>query len=314
MYFVLDRSGSMGVDNKWATVRTAVANITRSLGPRANFGASLFPGSNTQACGAAREVLSVSPGDPLGTKNGPTTTKLLTATQLAPRGGTPTAEALRSTLKALLARQKAPNTNAGDKTFIILATDGAPNCNGETTCTTQQCPPNIESIDRCTPTGFNCCEPPQGGPEMCLDTDETIAATQALASAGFPVYVIGLPGTDAYARVLDDLASAGGTALPNAPRYYRIATTSDSASLLAALKRISAKIVATCNFQLKEPPARPDLVNVYVDDVVLPADPINGWKIEEQTVTLVGKACERALAGDTLGVRIIAGCPTVTPR
>ena len=44
IYFVLDRSGSMAEDNKWGQVRQIVAQILRGLGPRANFGATLFPG------------------------------------------------------------------------------------------------------------------------------------------------------------------------------------------------------------------------------------------------------------------------------
>ena len=47
---------------------------------------------------------------------------------------------------------------------------------------------------------------------------------------------------------------------------------------------------------------------------MLPKDPVNGWKIEGPTVTLLGDACTKVLAGDILDVRIITGCPTVEPR
>ena len=53
---------------------------------------------------------------------------------------------------------------------------------------------------------------------------------------------------------------------------------------------------------------------MYLDEVVLPQDPVDGWKIEGKTVTLLGAACDKVLAGDVLDVRIIAGCPTVGPR
>jgi hypothetical protein len=55
-------------------------------------------------------------------------------------------------------------------------------------------------------------------------------------------------------------------------------------------------------------------VNVYLDEAVLPHDPVNGWKIDGGTVTLLGTACDRVLSGDVLDVRIITGCPTVEPR
>jgi hypothetical protein len=307
MYFVLDRSGSMAENDKWDAVRVVVAQILRSLGPRANFGATVFPGFDDAQCSLPREVLPISPGDPPGAQDGPTTKKLLTVTAGPPSGGTPTAEALRTVLQSL--------RNAKGKTFVILATDGGPNCNANGSCTSDLCQPNIENVPGCSPGGQNCCAPPVGVPESCLDSAATQSAVAALKSAGIPVYVIGLPGTSnpAYANLLDQLALAGGTALPTSPKYYRVDST-NSAVLLAALKKIAAQIVATCEFKLTTVPAQPNQVNVYFDEVVVPADPVNGWKIDGQTVTLLGDSCKKVLSGDVLDVRIITGCPTVEPR
>lgn len=306
MYFVLDRSGSMAENNKWGKVRLVVAQILRGLGPRANFGATVFPGfDDSLACSTPREVLPLSPGDPPGAQDGPTTKRLLTATQSGPSGGTPTAVALNGALTNL--------RNAKGKTFVILATDGGPNCNGAISCGTDQCQPNIEAVAGCSPGGPNCCEPPNGVREACLDSAATTKAVAALKAASIPVYVIGLPGTSAYAALLDQLAVAGGTALPTSPKYYNIESTSGN-TLLTSLKKIAAQIVATCEFKLTEAPAQANQVNVYLDEVVLPKDPVNGWKIEGPTVTLLGDACTKVLSGDVLGVRIITGCPTVEPR
>ena len=143
-----------------------------------------------------------------------------------------------------------------------------------------------------------------------------MSAVTALKSAGIPVYVIGLPGTSnpVYANLLDQLAVSGGTALPTSPKYYRSRLDRTPTSLLAALKKIAAQIVATCDFKLTMPPAQPNQVNVYFDEVVVPEDPVNGWKIDGQTVTLLGDSCKKVLGGDVLDVRIITGCPTVQPR
>jgi hypothetical protein len=268
----------------------------------------LFPGfDDSQACSAPREVLKLTPGDPPGTQDGPTTKKLLTATQSPPSGGTPTAQALRDVLQSL--------RTATGKTFVILATDGGPNCSATASCTAELCQPNIESAPNCPPAGPSCCEPPNGFPESCLDSAATDSAVAALSSAGIPVYVIGLPGTSTptYAKLLDRLATTGGTALPTSPKYYKVDTSNESV-LLAALKKIAAKIIATCEFTLKEAPAQANLVNVYLDEVVLPQDPTNGGKIEGAKVTLLGESCTKVLSGDILDVRIIAGCPTVSPR
>lgn len=306
MYFVLDRSGSMAEENKWSQVRVVVAQILRGLGPRANFGATIFPGLEQQACALAKEVLPISPGDPPGATDGPTTKKLLATTADAPYGGTPTAQALRATLESL--------RNAKGKTFVILATDGGPNCNATASCNFDQCQPNIENVPGCPASGPTCCEPPSGARESCLDSAATQSAVSALKAAGIPVYVIGLPGTAAYATLLDQLAVAGGTALPSSPKYYKIESAADNTALLKTLKQIAAKIVATCEFKLQETPAQANQVNVYLDEVVLPKDPVNGWKIDGATVTLLGTACEKVLSGDVLDVRIITGCPTVEPR
>jgi hypothetical protein len=308
IYFVLDRSGSMTEDNKWGQVRQTVAQIVRGLGPRANFGATLFPGfDDSQACAAAVAAMPISPGDPPGATDGPTTKKLLTVTQSPPSGGTPTAEALRGVLPLLRA--------AKGKTFVILATDGGPNCNAAASCQAATCQPNIEGVQGCSIGGPSCCEPPSGFRESCLDSDATKSAVIALKAAGIPVYVVGLPGTSApvYASLLDELATAGGTAQPTSPKYFKVASANDN-TLLTSLKKIAAQITATCEFKLTDTPAQANQVNVYLDELVLPKDPVNGWKIEGPTVTLLGDACNKVLAGDILDVRIITGCPTVEPR
>lgn len=307
MYFVLDRSGSMAESNKWTQVRVVVGKILRTLGPRANFGAMIYPGTGADTCAPGTEIMATRPGDPPSSGvDGPTTETLLVRTQVPPYGGTPTSAALQAALPIVKALP--------GKTFVILATDGAPNCNAFGSCGFDSCQPNIEDVPGCPKEGpYNCCEPPDGFRENCLDTSGSATAAAALKSAGIPVYVIGLPGTAAYEGVLDQLAVAGGTALSASPKYFAVDAASEEA-MLGILKKVAAKIVARCEFELKEEPADPKLVNVYVDDVVLPYDPTATWKIEGKTVTLLGATCDAVLRGDVLGVRIIAGCPRVEPR
>jgi hypothetical protein len=200
------------------------------------------------------------------------------------------------------------------KTFVILATDGAPNCNLFNQCGVDMCMPNIENVGGCPKEGpFNCCAPPDGFRENCLDSAASASAAQQLSNAGVPVFVIGLPGTSTYVGVLDQIAVAGGTAGPASPKYFAV-DTANEAAMLAALKKVAAKIVATCEFTLKDEPSDSKLVNVYVDDTILPYDPNATWKIEGKTVTLLGDTCSKVMNGDVLGVRIIAGCPRIEPR
>lgn len=305
MYFVLDRSGSMQADDKWTQVRFTVANVMRSLGRRANFGATVFPGRDQQ-CSAGVEVLPVTSGDaPSSTADGPATKALIAATAYEPSGGTPTA----ATLEAVHARLAGIN----GRRFVILATDGGPNCNLAAVCGADQCQLNIDGIQGCKPVGPSCCDGNAAG--NCNDAAPTVAAIGSLRAAGIPVYVVGLPGTQApvYSSLLDSMAVAGGAANPTSPKYFKVDSSSSSA-MLAALKKVAAQITATCAFDLTDVPKHPDLVNVYLDDVVLPQESINGWSLAGKTVTLVGSSCQRVKAGDVLDVRIIAGCPTILPK
>jgi hypothetical protein len=130
--------------------------------------------------------------------------------------------------------------------------------------------------------------------------------------ANIPVYVVGVPGSGPYAALLDALATAGGTARPTLPYYYAVDSTS-TAAFQDAMSQIAAKITATCTLQLQMPPADPEKVNVWLDDVVVPKDPVDGWSLDPATgtITLLGATCQRVLDGNALDIRIIAGCPTV---
>jgi len=307
LYFVLDRSGSMADDNKWTTVRIVVSHVMTSLGPRANFGLTMFPQpSTTEACLPGTQSLSVRAGDaPAGTL-GPTTKALLQITSGAPSGGTPTAETLRDVLPTL--------TGLSGRTFVILATDGGPNCDANAGCNADQCIDNIEAYPGCPTNGPpNCCDPNMYGPLDCLDAQPTIDAVSAIASAGIPVYVIGVPGSGPYASLLDQVATAGGTARASEPLYYSVDTT-DETAFESALSQIAAKITATCTLTLSEPPPDPTHVNVYFDNQPVPDDPVNGWTLSGSTITLVGSSCAQVMSGTVLNVRVVAGCPTVGPN
>ena len=149
-----------------------------------------------------------------------------------------------------------------------------------------------------------------GYPEDCLDSSASVEAVSAYLQANIPVYVVGVPGSGPYADLLDQMAQAGGTARTSPPYYYAVGT-SDVTAFDQALQAIAAKVTATCTFTLASAPTDPTLINVYLDEKVVPQDPTNGWSIDGATVTLLGTTCQRVLSGAVLDVRIIGGCPTV---
>jgi len=314
IYFVLDRSGSMNDFNKWQTVRTVIGQLVTQLGPRATFGVTVFPDPSTNGCTPGVEVFAPRQGDPqVAGALGPTATALVTTLGGIPaNGGTPTAATFTSIAPHL--------RSLSGKTYVIFATDGGPNCNPDATCDADQCQPNMETIAGCPAGGPpNCCAPgatATGGPLSCEDTTPAVAAVQALAASGIPVYVVGVPESEPYADVLAQLAEAGGTARdPDGgdagdSQYYAV-TGTDTADLEAALSAIAAKITGTCTFDLGTMPADPSLVNVFFDDGPIAQAGPDGWTLTGPTVTVLGASCRQILSGAVLDVRVVAGCPTV---
>jgi hypothetical protein len=213
-------------DGKWDLVRSTVGRALRDLGPRASFGATVFPGFSGDSCGPSAEIMSVRPGDPPSSTDGPTTAFLRKALEVPPKGNTPIAQALGDVLGRI--------RGLPSKTFVVLATDGGPNCGLEPTCELTQCIENIENAPGCPPEGpRNCCT----RPGQCLDSAATLDATAALEAAGSPVFVVGIPGSAAFGSLLDQMATAGGTAQPGTPKYFRVDTAPVPAPLPTYARR-----------------------------------------------------------------------------
>jgi hypothetical protein len=321
-YFVLDASGSMREQmdtaaanglrlSRFQSAIDAIDALLQSVGHRVAYGAALFPADvdpNTgPMCPAGAEVFPTTPGDPvsyaIAHKDGPILKDLIrTLERRIPSGLTPTAATLRSLAPKLSAL---PGT-----TYAFLLTDGAPNCDGAMTCDAAGCTVNIEG--GCGgPTGPNCCDPANGSQDQhwCLDADPTVEAVAELATLGIETFVIGMPGTDAYATLLDRLAVAGGTARPAEPQYYPVTSATD---LAATLQNIGLSIAIGCDVPLEQAPPEQHLVNVYFDQTTVPLDPKNGWTwTKDGSIRLVGDACTELKSGAVMQLQVVAGCPSV---
>ncbi len=298
IYLVLDRSGSMQAVEDGATryekVRLATLDFVDTLGALVRVGVTIFPAEAAgpgSECLAGTEVYSpkVDPG-----------AAFAAAIDTDPWGGTPTAATLQY-VRPKLASQPAPKV-------VILATDGGPNCNSSATCTAAECVVNLAG--EC-PAGVNCCQPPDGFVENCLDRVPTLDAIEALAAEGTPVYVVGIPGSQPFATVLNQMALAGGVPLAGAAQYYY--RVDDLDGLAEVFKGIASDLVS-CTFDLTDAPAEQGLTNVYVNGEVLVQDPVNGWVwLDADTIELVGAACDQLKSGAVEQVQIVSGCPTETP-
>jgi hypothetical protein len=146
-----------------------------------------------------------------------------------------------------------------------------------------------------------------------LDDAETIAKVEQLAEAGIKTLVIGIPGSDNYVSVLDELADKGGArASDTSPKYYKV---DDPEALTDTLVDLTTDLVTSCELALEENPPSLDRVNVFIDDEVLPQEGDDGWEYDMSTtpptIVIKGQTCaDIEMNGvDSVGVKF--GCPTV---
>ena len=316
VYFIIDRSASMEeippgeTVSKFNSVRIALRSVLQQLGHRVRYGAAVFP-SKLGGCNAGTEIFETRDGDPvayvLQNERGPVLSDLLALLdRYSTDGSTPiaaTLEQITPILEALPGR-----------TVAILATDGEPNCGAATECAPEDCHlvlSNYTLLDgRVCSSTLNCCDPNilSNGFLYCIDEAATAARLEALASLGIDTYVIGLPGTEASADLLNSLARAGDAANHSAS-YFPV---KDTSTLVDALRGITASVSLSCTIELETEPPAPSMVNLYFDGVLIPADPDNGWVLSSgQTLEVRGAACARLTDGDVYQVQIVAGCPTV---
>jgi hypothetical protein len=316
--FIIDHSASMGEElagsglSKYENARIALSHVLRAVGHRVNYGAAIFPGlDGVTGCEAGDQLLKMAPGDgPSYAREGragPRLRDLLQRLTIADvDGGTPVAATLDE-MRPVLAE-------LGGETFVVLITDGAPNCNRELSCAAEGCGPNIEGrsvAGMACAGGHNCCEPSSQSPAAnlsCVDGDASLTAVAALSDIGIKTFVVGMPGSEPYRELLNAMADVGGTARPGALKYYPV---DDTGELEANLKEIAASVAIACEIPLDYEPPDLDYVNVYFDGRLVEYDPTDGWEWTEAGHVLIhGEACAQLSAGDVLEVQILAGCKT----
>lgn len=297
--FVVDRSTSMswgltgpggGGPTRWSILVDALREQLPRYDALSDMGVEMFPADGGDRCAVASDpqlapaMMQALPILDLVTASGP-------------GGRTPTASALETAERWFASHPDIAHVRA-----IVLATDGAPNCNDA--LDPRRCP--------CTsgaglPLGCG------GDAQLCLDDRRTLSAIERLAATEVPTYVIGIDGEPdpAVSDVLTSMALAGGRPNPLDPgrAYYSVRAGSDVSE---AFDRIQASIVScSLAIDLAEPPSRP--VEVTLDGVPVPHDPgrSEGWEWgaeRSQTILLYGEACARAQEGaHVLELEVLCG-------
>ncbi|MDW8246932.1 MAG: vWA domain-containing protein [Sandaracinaceae bacterium] len=293
--WVLDRSGSMrlgfdGSENlprpfwRWTILRQAMASLLPLLGERMRSGAKIYPNPPPpDAVEITAEVAcQTSPqlDVPIALNSASTILRAIDAHD--PFGGTPTVEAI------LVAREALRNSREGRR-FIVVATDGGPNCN-----------PRLR-VDprRCVCTNVpEACQHPTEGIYSCLDDPRTLEVLRETHETwGIPVFIIGIPDESRPDLIdfLDRMAVAGGRPR-NVPGQRRFFSASNEEELREVLREV-IEAIGRCAFTLERAVEEDVVVEIRLNDQVLVEDPVNGWMWSEssrQEIELTGPACERA--------------------
>src|SRR5262249_1312437 len=174
--------------------------------------------------------------------------------------------------------------NDANPKFLLLATDGLPNCmpgcSGNTAC-------------------------------QASDMSGAIQAVTDAANAGFPTFVVGIattsdPMSDA---TLTGMANAGGRPRAGSPTYYPVMNQQDLVDALNAI----VVIAGTCVFTIPNPPnSDTDAMHIGVQvngaEINRDTGHSNGWDYTgTNQVTVYGSSCNAIMAG-TATVAIVFKC------
>jgi hypothetical protein len=308
LMFVLDRSGSMafslsgqdplppGELSRWVTLRNALAQTILPFDGQLAMGAKFFPEVLPEdSLGDPADACRVDTGVAVAPAIGRANAILSVFDTTQPIGGTPTADAVRLGAQYLSGRRGVART-------MILATDGAPNCNGAldaVTCT-------------CTTPRFDCARDPQVGAFSCLDDGRTVGVIgDIFQQQNIPVYVIGIGSTESaqFLQVLDQMAVAGGRPRAGTPKHY---SAQSSAELGDALSTIRDSITK-CTYLTPSAPTDPNAITVSIGGAQIARDPSHqdGWDWVDQAfgeLAFFGPACDAASRNSASSVTGVVTC------
>jgi hypothetical protein len=260
--------GGTKVTDRWAPAVSAIKSLTMTFQGKVSFGLTTFPGQGAST--GAGQQNGCTPGTlrvPVGTNTAGAIATALDMTQ--PDGFTPTAGTLQAVLQQIMAKKTSPDEQVPPQ-YVLLVTDGAPNCIG-------------------------------GNSGMDAQAHQaTIQAVDALAKAGVKTFVIGYDASvdPNLAKQLTEYAQHGGT-----NNFFAV---QDGPSLVSKFTEIT-NVVAECTYGLDKEPANKMFVRVELDKVSLPMDSPDGWSINGKTVTIAGAACTKLRDGSkthTLAVTV----------
>ncbi len=187
-------------------------------------------------------------------------------------GSTPTPEAIDAATAALTA------INDTNPKYILLATDGAPDCTNDTVAS-------------------------------------TVTSVQAAQKAGIGIFVLGLSQVSTDILALQSIAQGEVLTAVQSPapaNYFQVAMADELATALSAI----AGSVTSCTLPLPQVPPNPAFVTVTEGGSAVPRDAthVSGWDFGagDTTIQLYGSFCTNLQTASTT-VTATFGCSTPSP-
>jgi hypothetical protein len=272
-----DISGSMA-GARWTNTKAALVDLANTLDNRLRLGIYFFPrphASTSNSCELqtfpAGQYVDVAPALGNGFYIKAALDQLDTG---GPYGGTPTAEALAVIRDYFLHHSTAP---VGTPKYVILVTDGSPNCT-----------------------------PPTGDGDSTNDPISqaaTSAAIQNLRSDGTHTYVVGYEIETILQPVMNEWAVVGG----GSDQYINV---TNQQSLSIAIVSI-VNVIVPCEYKLDTMPSNPSFVRVQLDGETLKLDDQNGWTLTTSQLVLQGTSCSRLRDGQQHALHVQVECEPV---
>ncbi len=257
LLLVVDKSKSMlsalnGVQ-RWATMHSALESMVGDNTGRVHFGLMLYPNDGACAAGMVGTPVSVDSNAAIATSLAATT----------PDGSTPTHSSLTNALTYFEGATLNPNGR-----FVLLATDGEPNCGG-----------GADAVDA------------------------SVAAIANLHTAGIPTFVLGF-GNGVNVSTLQAMANAGG----QPQYYAADSPAELEAALDAIAGTVAPKCVFTLGEVPVEPQnIRIFFDGQEVGRTYQHTDGWD-YDVATNTITLYGSACDDLRGGTVTNVKVDYGC------
>lgn len=307
LMIVLDRSGSMmrltngegpapNMSIRWKYTTTALNTVMTATDGDVAWGLKMYPSCTPgagqyecvpNACATTLPVPLLEEPD-LG-RAAALNQLILQKTPKIDVGATPTAPAVDEAVAALKTR------NNGRPKYILLATDGAPNC----------------AVDPVTMVRRDSLE----------DSAGAVKAVADAKAANIDVFVLGIAIANPAAttdplllkahQTLNMMAEAGGRARMGDVKYYP-ATNEDD--IKKAVSEIAAATVS-CTLPLAQEPRADASARVDIDKVLVQEGATEGWSFgpDRKSITLNGSYCTKRKSGELKKIIISFDCPGKIP-